>query len=78
MQFLPDDWVYTYFRYDEKQTIMIVMNTSNDEKKVDTKRFIERTKNFTKAKNIITQTVNDLSTEWNIPGKTIWILELAK
>src|SRR5688572_376004 len=33
MQFLPDDWVYTYFRYDDKQTVMIVMNSSADEKK---------------------------------------------
>jgi neopullulanase len=78
MQFLPDDWVYTYFRYDEKQTVMIVMNSSTDEKKLDLKRFTERTKNYTKAKNIVTQSVNDLSTEWKIPGKSIWIMELSK
>jgi len=78
MQFLPEDWVYTYFRYDEKQTVMVVMNTSNDEKKLDTKRFEERTRNYNNAKNIVTGAVNNFSGEWKIPGKTIWILELSK
>jgi glycosidase len=78
MQFYPEDAVYTYFRYDDKQTVMIVMNTSNDEKKLDVTRFAERTKNFSKAKNIITQSINDFSSEWKMPGKTIWIMELSK
>lgn len=76
MQFVPDDWVYTYFRYDGKQTVMVVMNTSKDEKTVDPKKFSERTNGFTKAKNIITSSVNNLSDSWKVPGKTIWIMEL--
>ena len=78
MQFLPEDWVYTYFRYDDKQTVMVVMNTSTDEKKLDLTRFAERTRGFTKATNILTQLVEGLTAEWKIPGKTIWILELSK
>jgi glycosidase len=78
MQFVPDDWVYTYFRYDDKQTVMIVMNTDSKEKTIDPKKFSERTTGFTKAKNIVTASVNDLSASWKIPGKTIWIMELAK
>jgi neopullulanase len=78
MQFVPDNWVYTYFRYDDKQTVMVVMNTSKDEKSVDPKKFSERTNGFTKAKNIVTSSSNDLSEEWKIPGKTIWIMELEK
>jgi neopullulanase len=57
---------------------MVVMNTSNDEKTVDPKKFSERTTGFSKAKNIINSSTNDLSGEWKIPGKTIWILELEK
>ena len=78
MQFMPEDWVYTYFRYDDKQTVMIVMNSSADEKKLDVKRYAERTKNYTKAKNIVSQSVKDISGEWTVPGKTIWIMELSK
>jgi len=78
MQYVPQNGTYTYFRYDSKQTVMVIMNTSNDEKTVDTKRFAERTNGFSKAKNIITSTANDLSDTWKIPGKTIWIMELEK
>lgn len=78
MQFVPEESVYTYFRYDNKQTVMVVMNTANEEKTIDPKRFLERTKGFSSAKNIVTSATNDLSVTWKIPGKTIWVLELKK
>lgn len=78
MQYVPQNGTYTYFRYDEKQTVMVVVNTSNNEKQLDVKRFVERTNGFSKARNIITSSTNDLSEEWNIPAKTILIMELLK
>jgi glycosidase len=78
MQYVPEDWVYTYFRYNNNQTIMVVMNTSNDERTIKPDRFAERTAGFTKAKNITADWTADLTAqEWKIPGKTIWILELT-
>ncbi len=78
MQYVPEDWVYTYFRYDNNQTVMVVMNTSNDERTIKPDRFAERTAGFTKAKNINAGWRADLTAqEWKIPGKTIWILELT-
>jgi glycosidase len=76
MQFVPDRGVYTYFRYDNKQTVMVVMNMTDNERNIDLKRFAERTKGFTKAGNIVTSTISDLTGEWKVPGKTIWIMEL--
>ncbi|MGZ8536757.1 MAG: cyclomaltodextrinase C-terminal domain-containing protein, partial [Flavisolibacter sp.] len=78
MQFVPEDAVYTYFRYDTKQTVMVVMNTGDKEKNINTNRFSERTKGFFKAKNIVSGQSSDLSQSWNIPAKTIWIMELGK
>lgn len=78
MQYVPQNGTYVYFRYDDKQTIMVVINTSDNQKEIDPKRFIERTSGFTKAKNIITTNINDLNTEWKIPAKSIWIMELIK
>jgi len=78
MQYAPQNGTYTYFRYNNVQTIMVLINTSAEEKTVDTKRFVERTNGFTKARNIVTSTKTDLSGLWKIPGKTIWILELEK
>jgi glycosidase len=78
MQFTPDEGLYTYFRYDGSQTIMVVMNTAREERVMQLNRFAERTKGFTKAMAIGvseggTQT---LGTTWKVPPATIWIMEL--
>jgi len=78
MQYVPEDWVYTYFRYDDKQTVMVVMNTAGEERTIDPKRFSERIKGFTKARNITNAKQEDLDTKWKLPAKSIWILELVK
>src|SRR5579871_365739 len=54
MQYIPVEGVYTYFRYDSKQTVMIVMNTSDKETTVMLNRYPERTNGFSKMKNVIT------------------------
>lgn len=77
MQFVPEDWVYTYFRYDGKQTIMVVMNTSKDEKTIELDRFTERTKGFSRANSVVNPNETfGLSGKWTLPGKTIRIVEL--
>jgi len=78
-QYVPQDGVYTFFRYDNKTTVMVVMNANNEEKTISPSRFTERTKGFTKAKNITEgKTVDLTANEWKVPGKSIWILELGK
>lgn len=53
MQYLPDDGLYTYFRYNNNQTIMVVMNTSKQEKEINFNNFQERTKGFSTYRNIL-------------------------
>ena len=60
MQFVPQDGIYVYFRYDDKQTVMVVMNTAKENKTVAVKRFEERTKGFSKMKNIFSGTVTNI------------------
>ncbi len=52
-QYVPKDGVYVYFRYDAKQTIMCIINTSAKEADIDFSKFEERTKGFTHGKNVI-------------------------
>ncbi|WP_028664735.1 glycoside hydrolase family 13 protein [Runella zeae] len=76
MQYLPQNGVYVYFRYDVSKTIMVVMNTNTDEAVVDTERFLERTKGFKAAKNVLTQaSIVDIK-NLKIPAMTAWVLEL--
>jgi len=76
MQYLPDDGLYVYFRYDGKQTVMCVMNTSEKEKTVSFENFAERTTGFTKAKDVVSGSI--LNNQFTIPSKKMWILELLK
>jgi len=61
MQFIPQDGLYVFFRYDSKQTIMTILNTSKNQETVHTKYFSERTSGFTKMKNIETGEMSALS-----------------
>jgi len=74
MQYVPKDGLYVYFRYDEKQTIMCVMNTDDKERNVQFNEFEERTKTFKTATNIVDGKIN--SSNFTIPAKTMWVLEL--
>lgn len=61
MQYVPEDGVYVYFRYDNNQTIMVVMNTSKSSKKIDPSKFTERTSGFTKWRDVALGNSGDLN-----------------
>ena len=77
MQFVPQDGIYVYFRYDEKQTIMVVMNTAKENKTVAVKRFEERTKGFGKMKNIFSGAVTNIK-DFNLDSYKSVVYELMK
>lgn len=78
MHYVPVDGLYVYFRYDEKQTIMCVMNTSNDTKEVDFQKYMERTEGFNSAKNVVTDEKFSSLKKTSIPAMKMWVLELNK
>ena len=78
MQYVPEDWVYTYFRYDHLQTVMVVMNTSTSEKTLRLERYEASTKGFSSARNIATSESLNLAGSWKLPPKSIMIVELKR
>jgi len=78
MQYVPADGLYVYFRYDEKQTIMCIMNTDSTSKQIDFKKYAERTTGFSKAINVINNNSYNTSDEFLIPAKEMLVLELLK
>ncbi len=77
MQYLPVDGLYTYFRYDDKQTIMCVMNTSESEKDIDAAtKYTERVKGFSSIKNIVTK--ERMNMKFKIGAKKMFVFELLK
>jgi glycosidase len=79
MQFIPEQGIYVYFRYDAKSTVMVAFNSGDNEKelKLDD-RYAERTAGFGKGKNVLTNDNVDLHKPLKIPGKTTLVIELEK
>jgi len=77
MQYIPQDGLYVYFRYDIKQTIMVVSNTSDKSADIKIDRFKERTNGFSKMKNIISGEVTELKT-FSLEAKAVAVYELMK
>ncbi|POY37180.1 alpha-amylase [Solitalea longa] len=78
MHYVPVDGMYVYFRYDDNQTVMCVMNTANAPKEVDFSKYDERTSSFKTAQNIVSDERVELSSITTIPAMSMWVLELQK
>jgi hypothetical protein len=76
MQYIPEDGLYVYFRYDNNQTVMCVMNTDTKTRNVNLSKYAERTKLFKGGKDIITG--NSIGAEFSIPSMTMHVIELTK
>jgi glycosidase len=76
MQYVPEDGVYVYFRYAAHQTILCVMNPENTDKQLDMHRFTERTTGFTRARDVMTGNVMDITGNMTVPAKTLLVAEL--
>jgi glycosidase len=78
LQFIPQNGVYVYFRYDAKQTVMCVMNTNSQPSTIDMARFAEKMKGFTKAYDAATGTTFTLEPKLTIGEKYLLVMELKK
>ncbi len=76
--YIPEDGVYVYFRYDEKQTIMIVLNNNNQEKTIKTARFAENLKGFDKGTDLLHRTWFEQLDEISIPAMDSRVIELKQ
>jgi glycosidase len=74
--YIPENNVYVYFRYNEKETIMIVINNNSEKQILKTNRFKENIQNFKSGKEVLSGKIIDLNTEIEIEGKSALILEL--
>lgn len=76
MQYVPENGVYVYFRYNESKTVMVIMNGSDKAKELSTKRFTERIGRFTKGLDITTDKEQSITDIIAVPAFTTLVLEL--
>lgn len=76
MQYIPQDGVYVYFRYNDSKTVMVIMNTNDKEWTVNANRFQQRIDKYQTAQNVITdETIRDIK-NIKVPSFTTLVLEL--
>ncbi|MGE8432627.1 glycoside hydrolase family 13 protein [Chryseobacterium joostei] len=76
--FVPKDGVFTYFRYNDKESVMVVINNNTKDQTLDLKYFEESLKGFSKGKEVISGKEFILQNNITIPAKTPLIIELEK
>jgi glycosidase len=78
MQFVPENGVYVYFRYTDKQTVMCIANSNDQAATIDLARFKERMNGFTKAFDAATGATFNLEPTLTLGEKYVLVLELIK
>ncbi|MBB4805164.1 glycosidase [Chryseobacterium defluvii] len=76
LHYVPENNVYVYFRYNDKERVMVVINNNTNAQTLNLKRFSEGLENFTRGKDIISGKEFSLQNSLNVPAKTSLIIEL--
>ena len=74
--YIPENNLYVYFRYTDKNAVMVIVNNGLNSRKVETKRFEENIKDFKSAKDVLTDKSFDLNADFSIEAQSVLLLEL--
>jgi glycosidase len=78
MQFTPIKNVYVYFRYDDADTVMVVMNQGQGEETLELARFNERLGDAEAATDVITGKTYDIRETLTLAPRSVLLLELRQ
>lgn len=78
MHFAPENGIYTYFRYNDNEAVMVVLNKNPEEKNLNTARFNEILKGYKTGKDVVSAREIAKLTEIKVPAKSAMIIELKK
>lgn len=78
LQFIPEDNVYVYFRYNDDETVMVIINNNPEDQVLDLTRFAEGIKDHTTGKDIISGIDVSLNDTLEVEGKKSMVIELGK
>jgi glycosidase len=74
--YIPENNVYVYFRYNEKESVMVVVNNNEEKQTFKTNRFQENLNHFNSGKDVLSNASFDLKNDISIEGKSVLIMEL--
>jgi len=74
--YVPRNNVYVYFRYNERQTIMVVLNSNATDQVLDPERYRENIQDKNYGVDVISSEKYNLTSSMTIPKLTALVLEL--
>lgn len=73
MQFAPEEGIYSFFRYDENNTVMVVFNKNKNAVEHDISKYKEILGKFTQATNVLENKTISLKGKLTLAGKSATI-----
>ena len=74
--YVPENDVYVYFRYNDREKIMVIINNNETDQTLKTERFAGSIESKTTGIDVMTGRTYDLKNELTLPKETTLILEL--
>lgn len=75
-QFIPEDGVYVYFRYNNDAKVMVVVNNNDEPREVKPERFQEMFTSRSSGKDIVTDELISVTNPLKIDAKTVKTIEI--
>ena len=74
--YVPENNVYVYFRYNDTESVMVLINNNPEKQTFKTNRFSESIQNYQTGNDVLSKNTIDLKNDITIEGKSVLILEL--
>jgi glycosidase len=74
--FVPFEGIYVYFRHNDAQKVMVILNNNDEARTVETQRFREVLGAATRGVDVVTKQAHDISRSIEVPARSATILEL--
>jgi hypothetical protein len=78
LHFAPSNGIYTYCRYNDSETVLVILNKNNEAKTIDLNHYAEAIKGRTNALNVLTGETLTLGKSLQVNGRMATVLELKK
>ena len=74
--YVPENNVYTYFRHNDTESVMVIINNSDEKQDLNVSRFKENTQHYSAGKDVISGQSINIKNNITIEAKSALILEL--
>ncbi|MFT7350995.1 MAG: glycosidase [Flavobacterium sp.] len=74
--YIPENNVYVYFRYNENESVMVVINNNPEKQKINTNRLSESLNGYQSGIDVVTNKKWNINEDLEIEGKSVFVFEL--